>query len=163
MTIYFRFKDLQFSAQAPLVPLDSCLPFSSSLDTFELRDLREPVQSRMRQSKPPSPSWESGLQATRYKLLLYRKRLYFNYSGDHLDYLPSGIIEVNILTGQVKTMLDAPFRGDHTQANPSVPGLIMCCDAIQDNTPQRMWLIDANLPNSMRSFYKDKGKNGLPT
>jgi len=83
------------------------------------------------------------------------ERLYFEFSGPKPDYLPSGIVEVNIITGKCRKVLQAPFRVGHVQANPLVPGLIMLCDATSNNTSNRMWLTDTHDPKSLRPFYKE--------
>lgn len=49
---------------------------------------------------------------------------------------------IDLRTGVIEHLVDAPFRVGHVQANPRVPGEILYCHETGGDAPQRMWLVN---------------------
>jgi oligogalacturonide lyase len=56
----------------------------------------------------------------------------------------SSIRSVDMQSGQIKTVIDVPFRMGHLQTNPWVPGEILYCHETTGDAPQRMWTVRAD-------------------
>ncbi len=83
------------------------------------------------------------------------RRVYF--PGRQLDKpdQPHAINEIDLRTGVLRRIAEAPFRPGHLQCNPLVPGLIMLCNASDDNTSGRIWLLNADKPGSLRPLFRE--------
>lgn len=57
---------------------------------------------------------------------------------------PGGIRSIDLKTGEIKTVIDVPFRMGHVQTNPWVPGEIIYCHETTGDGPQRMWTVRAD-------------------
>jgi len=56
----------------------------------------------------------------------------------------SSIRSVDLATGEMRTVIDVPFRLGHLQTNPWVPGEILYCHETTGDAPQRMWVVRAD-------------------
>lgn len=57
---------------------------------------------------------------------------------------PGGLRSMNLLTGEVKVIIDTPFQMGHVQTNPWVPGEIVYCHETGGDAPQRIWTVKAD-------------------
>jgi oligogalacturonide lyase len=57
---------------------------------------------------------------------------------------PGGLRSMNLLTGEVKVIIDTPFQMGHVQTNPWVPGEIVYCHETGGDAPQRIWTVMAD-------------------
>jgi oligogalacturonide lyase len=55
-----------------------------------------------------------------------------------------GIRSVDVRTGEIRTVVDVPFRLGHLQANPWVPGELVYCHETTGDAPQRIWTVRAD-------------------
>jgi oligogalacturonide lyase len=55
-----------------------------------------------------------------------------------------GIRGIDLKTGELKKIIDVPFRIGHVQVNPFVPGEILYCHETGGDAPQRMWIVKAD-------------------
>lgn len=51
---------------------------------------------------------------------------------------------INLQTGEMKKIIEVPFRLGHVQANPFVSGEILYCHETGGDAPQRMWIVNAD-------------------
>ena len=56
----------------------------------------------------------------------------------------SSIRSIDLATGEMRTVIDVPFRLGHLQTNPWVPGEIVYCHETTGDAPQRMWAVRAD-------------------
>jgi len=56
----------------------------------------------------------------------------------------SSIRSIDLATGEMRTVIDVPFRLGHLQTNPWVPGEILYCHETTGDAPQRMWAVRAD-------------------
>jgi oligogalacturonide lyase len=56
----------------------------------------------------------------------------------------SSIRSVDLATGEMRTVIDVPFRLGHLQTNPWVAGEILYCHETTGDAPQRMWIVRAD-------------------
>jgi len=56
----------------------------------------------------------------------------------------SSIRSIDLATGEMRTVIDVPFRLGHLQTNPWVPGEILYCHETTGDAPQRMWVVRAD-------------------
>ena len=56
----------------------------------------------------------------------------------------SSIRSIDLETGEMRTVIDVPFRLGHLQTNPWVPGEILYCHETTGDAPQRMWAVRAD-------------------
>jgi oligogalacturonide lyase len=54
---------------------------------------------------------------------------------------PGGIRSIDLLTGEVATVIDVDFRMGHVQTNPWQPGEIVYCHETGGDAPQRIWTV----------------------
>lgn len=54
---------------------------------------------------------------------------------------PGGIRSIDLLTGEIKTVIDVDLRMGHVQTNPWVPGEIIYCHETTGDAPQRIWTV----------------------
>lgn len=64
--------------------------------------------------------------------------------GKPVPQVPGGLRAIDIATGAVRTVVEVPFRMGHVQANPFKPGEILYCHETGGDTPQRMWIVQAD-------------------
>lgn len=57
---------------------------------------------------------------------------------------PGGIRRIDLITGEITTVIDVDFRMGHVQANPWVPGEIIYCHETTGDAPQRIWAVRAD-------------------
>jgi oligogalacturonide lyase len=69
--------------------------------------------------------------------------------------IPGGIRAINIATGEVTTVIDVPYRMGHIQANPFKTGEILFCHESGGDTPQRMWMVNAD-GTGYKAVYKER-------
>jgi len=67
----------------------------------------------------------------------------------------SGIRAINLENGTISKVIDVPFRMGHIQANPFKSGEILFCWESGGDTPQRMWLVNAD-GSGYRPLYKER-------
>lgn len=72
-----------------------------------------------------------------------------------VDPIPGGIRAINLSTGAISTVIDVPFRMGHIQANPFKTGEILFCHESGGDTPQRMWLVNAD-GSGYKALYKER-------
>jgi len=65
-----------------------------------------------------------------------------------------GLLALDIHTGEYSKIIDPEFRIGHCQAHPSISGLIMYCWETGGDSPQRMWIVNANGQGNS-PFYKE--------
>jgi oligogalacturonide lyase len=61
--------------------------------------------------------------------------------GQPVPQVPGGVRALDLKTGAWRTVIDAPFRMGHVQANPWIPGEILYCWETGGDAPQRMWIV----------------------
>ena len=64
--------------------------------------------------------------------------------GQPVPQVPGGLLAMDLANGRTRTVLEVPFRMGHVQANPLKPGEILYCHETGGDTPQRMWLVNAD-------------------
>jgi oligogalacturonide lyase len=64
--------------------------------------------------------------------------------GQPVPQVPGGLLAMDLASGRTRTVLEVPFRMGHVQANPIKPGEILYCHETGGDTPQRMWLVNAD-------------------
>lgn len=57
---------------------------------------------------------------------------------------PGGIRRIDLVTGEVSTVIDVDFRMGHVQTNPWLPGEIVYCHETTGDAPQRIWTVRAD-------------------
>jgi oligogalacturonide lyase len=57
---------------------------------------------------------------------------------------PSGLISVNLHTGEIKDIVSVPFQMGHVQTNPWMPGEIVFCWETGGKAPQRTWTVKSD-------------------
>lgn len=57
---------------------------------------------------------------------------------------PGGLRSMNLLTGELRVIIDTPFQMGHVQTNPWVPGEIVYCHETGGDAPQRIWTVMAD-------------------
>ncbi|WP_168207577.1 PD40 domain-containing protein [Microlunatus elymi] len=57
---------------------------------------------------------------------------------------PGGIRRIDLITGELSTVIDVDFRMGHVQTNPWVPGEIIYCHETTGDAPQRIWTVRAD-------------------
>lgn len=67
-----------------------------------------------------------------------RRRFEINGRG------PGGIRRIDLITGEISTVIDVDFRMGHVQTNPWVPGEIVYCHETTGDAPQRIWTVRAD-------------------
>ena len=67
---------------------------------------------------------------------------------------PSGLISVNVKTGELKYIVSVPFQIGHIQVNPWVPGEIVFCWETGGKSPQRTWTVMAD-GTGLRPLYPE--------
>ena len=67
----------------------------------------------------------------------------------------SGIRAINLENGTISKVIDVPFRMGHMQANPFKSGEILFCWETGGDSPQRMWLVNAD-GSGYRPLYKER-------
>jgi oligogalacturonide lyase len=65
-----------------------------------------------------------------------------------------GLLTLDIQTGKYTKVIDADFRVGHCQAHPSISGLLMYCWETGGDSPQRMWIVNAD-GRANGPFYKE--------
>ncbi len=74
--------------------------------------------------------------------------------GWRIRQVRSGIIAIDIQTGEVSTVIETPFTMGHVQANPFKPGEILYCWETGGDAPQRMWVTSADGSDN-RPLYEE--------
>ena len=69
--------------------------------------------------------------------------------------IPGGIRAINIATGEITRVIDVPYRMGHIQANPFKAGEILFCHESGGDTPQRMWMVNAD-GSGYKAVYKER-------
>lgn len=118
----------------------------------------------------PSTSYERncgslplGMRASGFGLDADEKYIYFGASGGDVGkHLPPGVTPIgipegarmgagpgglrsfNLETGEIKVIIDTPFKMGHVQASPWMPGEIIYCHETGGDAPQRMWSVMAD-------------------
>ncbi len=67
---------------------------------------------------------------------------------------PSGLISVNLHTGEIKDVVSVPFQVGHVQTNPWVPGEIVFCWETGGKAPQRTWTVRSD-GSGLRPLYPE--------
>ncbi len=67
---------------------------------------------------------------------------------------PSGIVSLNVLTGELKDVVFVAFETGHVQANPWMPGEVVFCWETGGKAPQRTWAVNADGSN-LRPVYRE--------
>jgi oligogalacturonide lyase len=67
---------------------------------------------------------------------------------------PSGLISVNLHTGEIKDIVSVPFQMGHVQTNPWMPGEIVFCWETGGKAPQRTWTIRSD-GTGLRPLYPE--------
>ncbi len=82
------------------------------------------------------------------------ERLYFSTRVENGH---SSIMQVDLSSGALKTVIEVPFRIGHLQANPYVSGEMMYCWETGGDAPQRIWYlsIGENGEVNNRAVYKE--------
>ncbi|MSU23909.1 MAG: hypothetical protein EXS32_08820 [Opitutus sp.] len=57
---------------------------------------------------------------------------------------PTGLVSVNLKTGEIKFIVAVPFQIGHVQTNPWMPGEIVFCWETGGKAPQRTWTVKAD-------------------
>jgi oligogalacturonide lyase len=61
---------------------------------------------------------------------------------------------IDLKTGEMRKIIDVPFRLGHIQANPFVSGEILYCHETGGDAPQRIWIVNADGAGN-RPLYKE--------
>jgi len=64
--------------------------------------------------------------------------------GQPVPQVPGGLRAIDLATGNVRTVIETPFRMGHVQASPFVSGEIMYCNETGGDAPQRMFIVKAD-------------------
>ncbi|WP_295654933.1 hypothetical protein [uncultured Mucilaginibacter sp.] len=67
---------------------------------------------------------------------------------------PSGLLSVNVNSGEIKYIVSVPFQIGHIQVNPWVPGEIVFCWETGGKSPQRTWTVMAD-GTGLRPLYPE--------
>ncbi|MBN2312855.1 MAG: right-handed parallel beta-helix repeat-containing protein [Sedimentisphaerales bacterium] len=65
-----------------------------------------------------------------------------------------GLLALDIQTGRYSKIIDSDFRVGHCQAHPTKSGLLMYCWETGGDSPQRMWIVNADGKGN-GPFYKE--------
>jgi oligogalacturonide lyase len=68
---------------------------------------------------------------------------------------PTGLMSVNLKTGETKHIVSVGFQIGHVQTNPWVPGEIVFCWETGGKAPQRMWTVKAD-GTGLRPLYPEQ-------
>lgn len=67
---------------------------------------------------------------------------------------PTGLMSVNLKTGEVKHIVSVPFQIGHVQTNPWMPGEIVFCWETGGKAPQRTWTVKSD-GTGLRPLYPE--------
>jgi oligogalacturonide lyase len=67
---------------------------------------------------------------------------------------PTGLISLNLQSGEIKFIVAVPFQIGHVQSNPWVPGEIVFCWETGGKSPQRTWTVMAD-GTGLRPLYPE--------
>jgi oligogalacturonide lyase len=69
---------------------------------------------------------------------------------------PTGLISVNLHSGEIKDIVTVGFQMGHVQTNPWVPGEIVFCWETGGKAPQRTWTVRSD-GSGLRPLYPESG------
>jgi oligogalacturonide lyase len=67
---------------------------------------------------------------------------------------PTGLMSVNLKTGEIKHIISVPFQIGHVQTNPWMPGEIVFCWETGGKAPQRTWTVMSD-GTGLRPLYPE--------
>lgn len=70
---------------------------------------------------------------------------------------PGGLRSMNLITGELKVIIDTPFQMGHVQTNPWVPGEIVYCHETGGDAPQRIWTVMADGTKNRPLYEENPG------
>lgn len=68
------------------------------------------------------------------------------------------ILSIDLITGEIKTVIDVGFRLGHVQANPWTPAEIVYCHETGGDAEQRMWTVRADGTNNRPLYAETPGE-----
>jgi len=77
-----------------------------------------------------------------------------NFGPRNMGAGPTGLISMNVHSGEIKYIVSVPFQTGHIQVNPWVPGEIIFCWETGGKAPQRTWIVNAD-GTGLRPLYPE--------
>ena len=77
-----------------------------------------------------------------------------SFGPRHMGAGPSGLRNMNLKTGEIKTIVNVGFQIGHVQTNPWVPGEIVFCWETGGKAPQRTWFVKSD-GTGLRPLYPE--------